>query len=164
MVLYNRYIFLAHFGKIKKKSSERFFRKVSKTPKWRQIYRWRQYFRQNLTKTAKIDFLRVNKWFYAIDIIFWHILAKFKNNPRNSFFAKSKKPQNDVKFGILVLFLAFFCATRQKLKKVAVWRLSPYWAPTSYHWSKFRKNPWSGFRDNLLWADSRTDAHINLIL
>ena len=43
--LFNRYNFLAHFGKIKKKSSERFFRKVSKTPKWRQICLWRQYFK-----------------------------------------------------------------------------------------------------------------------
>ena len=38
MVLCDRYIFLAHFGKIKKKSLERFFRKVSKTPKWRNFF------------------------------------------------------------------------------------------------------------------------------
>ena len=61
-------------------------------------------FGQNWPKTAKIEFLRVKKWFYVIDIIFCHILAKFKKNPRNGFFSKSQKPQNDVKFGILAAF------------------------------------------------------------
>ena len=32
--------------------------------------------------------------------IFWHILGKFKKIPRNDFFSKSQKPQNDVKYGI----------------------------------------------------------------
>ena len=114
MVLCNRYIFLAHFGKIKKKSSERFFRKVSKTTKWRQICLWRQYF---WPKTAKIWFLRVKKWFYVIDNFFWHILGKFKKIPRNGFFSKSQKPQNDVKFGKFGFFRGGYHLNKAKIKK-----------------------------------------------
>ena len=94
---------------------------------------------QNWPKTAKngknVCFTG-EKWFYVIDTFFWHILAKLKKNPQNGCFAKSQKPRNDVKFGILVPFLAFYCTTRLKLKKAAMWRLSPYWAPTSYQISE----------------------------
>ena len=41
---------------------------------------------------------KVKKWFYVIENIFRHILAKLKINPRSGFLANSQKPRNDVKF------------------------------------------------------------------
>ena len=86
--------------------------------------------------TAKIIYLRVKKWSYVIDHFFWHILAKFKKNPRNGFFTKSQKPQNDVNFGIFGPFRGSPPLIRRKFKKAAVLCFLYFWPPTSYQISK----------------------------
>ena len=93
-------LFLSHFDK---KNFGQFLAKATKIgQKWPKMEKKMAKTVKNSKKcpnTAKIIYLRVKKWSYVIDHFFWHILAKFKKNPRNGFFTKSQKPQNDVNFG-----------------------------------------------------------------
>ena len=54
-------------------------------------------FTQNLRNNA---FSRVKRLSYHLELFFWHILAKFKKNPRNGFSAKSQKLPKMAKNGI----------------------------------------------------------------
>ena len=64
------------FAKLKKNHRNGFFAKSQKPRNDVKFAPDVNIFGQNWPKTAKIEFLRVKKWFYVIDIIFWHILAK----------------------------------------------------------------------------------------
>ena len=89
-------------AKLKKKSSERFFAKSQKPRNDVKFASDVNIFGKNWLKTAKIEFLRVKKWLYVIDIIFWHVLAKLKKKSSERFFLQNPKKQNNVKYG-------FFC-------------------------------------------------------
>ena len=86
-------------AKFKKNPQNGCFAKSQKPPNDVKFASDVNIFGQNWPKTAKIWFLRVKIWFYVIGIIFCHILAKFKKNPRNGFFSKSQNTRNDVKTG-----------------------------------------------------------------
>ena len=156
MVLCNRYIFLAHFGKIKKKILGQFFLQSLKKPEITSNLPLTSIF---LAKNGQNRiFLRVKKWSYVIDNFCWHILGKFKKIPRNSFFSKSQKPQNYVKYGIFGPFRGSPPLIRRKLKKATVWRLSPYWAPTSYQISKKSLERFLRYAVTDVRTDARTEA------
>ena len=131
-------------AKFKKNPRNGFFTKSQK-PEIRCLGLIR-YFGQNCPKTAKIEFLRVKKWFYVIDIICWHILAKLKKNPRNGFFAKSQKPRNDVKFASDVNILG---QKRPKTAKIGFLRVKKWsYVIDNFFWhilGKFKKIPRNGF-------------------
>ena len=108
---------------------------------------------QNWQKTAKIYILRVKKWFYVIDKIFWHILAKFKKYSRNGFFTKSQKLPKMAKNGLFSHKWAVFEKTWLFIKKAAVWRFLYFWPPTSYQVSEKSSERFLRYAVTNKWTD-----------
>ena len=111
-------------------------------------------FTQNL---RNIEFSQAKRLSYILELFCWHILARFRKNPRNGFSAKYQKLLKMAKN------VVFRTNERFSRKRAKISKKRPCYASYIFYpqlRAKFRKNPWSGFWDNP-W---RTDGHTILIL
>ena len=68
-------------------------------------------------KNAFFGISRTNRLSYLLEL-FWHSLAKFNENPRNGFSAKSQKLQKLAKNGLFFAQMSGFRENGQKSKKI----------------------------------------------
>jgi hypothetical protein len=84
-----------------------------------------------------IAFSRLKRLSYLLELLFWHILAKFKKNPRNGFFAKSQKLVKMAKNCVFFRTNEQFSRKRAKISKKWPCYVSYIFYPQLH--AKFRK-------------------------
>ena len=105
-------------------------------------------FTQNL---RNIEFSQAKRLSYLLELFCWHILARFKENPRNGFSAKFQKLP---KMAFFLTNVRFSRKRAKNLKKCPCY-VSYIFYPQLR--AKFRKNLRSGFWDNPWHTNGQTD-------